>query len=600
MTHDAALSPEAEAMLREEESLLARALGAIARARRDRDAAERAPAREGLRSADALRALREEAASACEDDLPALLLEMSVRQRLRERPAEPPLPDPASPYLAHLRVRDDQEIRDYLLGHASFLDAESGVRIVDWRVAPVAKIFYRHREGDDYEEAFAGRAAEGTVLSRRVVVVSEGELLQILSDDCVLSRAPGGRWRSEPRSSVAFAEGGAGTAARPGMLGVGAGLADRVKADVTALLDADQFAAVTAPAEQPLLVLGSAGSGKTTVALHRLARIAAADGGRYPLSRMRLVVPEEGLARLSRKLLAPLGAGEALVQTLDMWAIDLARRVFGDSMPRKIVEAPALVSGLKRHPALYRALRERAGKLAGKGGALKGMRKRLAELFTDRGFLEGVVEDSKGGLSRAAVEETVRHTMLQIADSVDKQLRSIVVAEMKQAVDGRPIEEGTPEELAGTVDVEELPILLFLRGYKDGLGDEAGESIGHLVLDEAEDFSLFELDVLGKLLGEEPSVTLAGDEAQQTSSGFAGWEEALATLGMRTIRVGEGKGDGAGKAEVAICRLAISYRCPQPVVDLARRILGAGAGEERGRAARAGAPVGVFEFPGAA
>jgi DNA helicase IV len=349
--------------------------------------------------------------------------------------------------------------------------------------------------------------------------------------------------------------------------------------DVTALLDADQFAAISAPAEDPLLVLGSAGSGKTTVALHRLARLTARDPGRYPLASTKVVVPEEGLARLSRRLLAPLGMGDAQVDTLDAWALALARRVFEDPRMRLCPDPPALVTSLKRHPALFHALRERFARLDPKHATLRRLRKRLATLFTDRAFLGDVVAASGGTLPRGAIEETVRHTLLQLAEPLEKELRSIIVPEMKEAVDGRPIWEGTPDELAGTIDFEELPILLFLRAYRGGLDLPP---LAHLVLDEAEDFSLFELFVLREWLGEGRSVTLAGDEAQQTSSSFAGWRESLATLGA----------EGAPTV-----RLAISYRCPRPIAALAREILGGLAPEAPARAAREGAPIGRFHFP---
>ena len=100
-------------------------------------------------------------------------------------------------------------------------------------------------------------------------------------------------------------------------------------------------------------MLGSAGSGKTTVALHRLARIAATQPARYPLAAMQVVVPEEGLARLSRRLLAPLGVGGAQVSTLDAWAFALSCAVFGGKPPTICDEPPSLVVSLKRHPALY-------------------------------------------------------------------------------------------------------------------------------------------------------------------------------------------------------------------------------------------------------
>jgi ATP-dependent DNA helicase UvrD/PcrA len=570
------LSAEERAILEEEESLLARARAALevaeAKASDERGSE--------LRSVEALRLLRDEAASASADDLPPLLLEMNVRQRLLERSGKDPLPDWRAPYLAHLRVREGDATKDYLLGRSSFLDPASGVRIVDWRVAPVAQIFYRYREGGEYEETFPGRVAEGVVEARRIVVIADGVLVRIIGDGIVLTRDHEGRWARVGRDSLALSLGGAGTAARPGALGIGIGAGPAAgPLDVTAMLDAEQFAAISAPPEEALLVLGSAGSGKTTVALHRLAHIAAREPKNFPLSRMGVIVPEEGLARLSRRLLSPLGVGKAQVKTLDAWAHDLARQVFGDPIPRVCMDAPALVSSLKRHPALYEALRQRFGSIKPENTMLKKLRRRIADVFSDRSFLGSVVTAAAGGLPRGAVEETVRHTMLQLAEPGDKQMRSIIDPEMRRAVDNRAVWEATPEELAGTVDVEDLPILLFLRASSAGL---SGPSSAHLVLDEAEDFALFELFVLGKLLGDPGSVTLAGDEAQQTSSSFAGWPRSLDTVGASSART---------------CRLAVSYRCPQPVTDLARKILGHLAPPTEARASREGVPVGRFEFP---
>lgn len=580
--HDVAPTAEDRALIAEEEALLARSRATLAREasklERKREAARRTEHGRDLRSVEALRALRDEAAHAAEDDLPPLLLELEVRQQLalRDRPVE--LPDPESPYFAHLRVEEEggprPVVKDYLLGRASCIDSASGVRIVDWRVAPVARIFYRHREGDAFEESFPGREVEGTVVARRIVVVERGELVRIVTDDVALEREPGGAWRREARGALALAEGGACTAVRPG---------SRAAHDVTALLDREQFAAITSPAEQPLVVLGTAGSGKTTVALHRLARIAAADPARRPLSRVEVVVPDEGLARLSRRLLEPLGAAGSQVRTLDAWSLALARRVFGEPFPRPWYDAPGVTASLKRHPATYDAVRARLASLKPSSTGLRTLRARLADLFTDRAFLAGIVEVAKGSLPSSAIEETVRHTMLTLADPVKRQLASITDAEKKRAVDGRPIEEGTPDEIAGTVDVEDLPILLFLFAWKSGrpLGDAP---LAHLVVDEAEDFSLFELFVLGKLLDSPPSVTLAGDEAQQTYSSFAGWSRAASELGAH---------------DALTCRLEVSYRCPRPVVEIATRILGPLARPDASppRAAKEGAPVGLHAFP---
>ena len=570
---DGELPAEARAIIAEEEALLGRVHASLEAARRR--GANRTQETQGLVAQ--LQVLRDEAATAPVADLPHLLHQMTQARALLERQETTALPEASAPYFAHLRLNGPAGIRDYLLGRTSFADASADVRVIDWRFAPVARVFYRYGEGDAYEEWFGERLSEGTVEVRRLVVIERGVLVRIQAGPLLLTRTSEGTWRSVGPGQLA---GGTGTAVRPGQLGVGEGASRREGAlDVTALLDAEQFEAVSANADQPLLVLGSAGSGKTTVALHRLAKIAFDDHARYPESRMKVIVPEEGLARLSRRLLAPLGLGKVTVETLDAWAATTARVSFGAKGIKLWEDTPPLISKLKRHPALRRALAARVGVLQSSATTLPRLRKRLAELFTDRRFLEGVVSYSKGDLPLTAVDETVRHTMLQIATPLARELDG-VDPERLQTLDGKSLESDTPDELAGTLDLEDLPLLLFLRAQGGNLG--AVGRLVHVVLDEAEDFSLVELFVVGRLLGEARSCTLAGDEMQQTSTSFAGWPALLTELGIR---------------DAATCRLQVSYRCPRPVTELARKVLGTQVSTAAPQAGREGAPVGLHHFP---
>ncbi len=182
-----------------------------------------------------------------------------------------------------------------------------------------------------------------------------------------------------------------------------------------------------------------------------------------------------------------------------------------------------------------------------------------------------------GDLPSTAIEETLRHTRLQLASTTD-QLLAGVDADRRETLDGLPLDEGTPEAAAGTLDPEDLPVLLFMAALR---GAVSGRRTAHLVVDEAEDVSLFELHVLGRQLSGS-SVTLAGDESQQTFSSYAGWPEALAALGA------------PGAATV---RLETTYRCPRPIAELAHRILGPIAPASPPRAGREGAPVSRFDFP---
>ena len=561
----AALTPAERAIVAEEEALLARVRRSLAAARGARAEGD---------VVGRLRELRDEALESTAKDLPTVFQEMGVVRAVMERARPGDLPDPAAPYFAHLRIREEGEERDYCLGRHTFVDREAGVRVVDWRWAPVAALFYRYREGEEYEEPFPGRVSRGTVAVRRVVVVDRGGLARIAADGIALSRGPGGAWRAA-RGPGASLGGGEETAARAGALGVGAGARDRAAApEVTALLDADQYAAVAAPPDTPLLVLGSAGSGKTTVALHRLARIAFEEPRRFPPSRLQVVVPETGLARLAARLLQPLGLDRATVRTLDVWARGAFQSVFGVPPPRLTEETPPLVARLKRHPAFHAALRRRP-RLATPRPALGPLRRELGDLLVDRGFLAAVVEGAAGDLPTTAVEETLRHTRLQLTPPEDL---SGIDPDRREALDGRPVDEDTPQALSGTLDVEDLPVLLYLASRAGGA---AGKRIAHLVVDEAEDVSLFELSVLGRQLAGR-SVTVAGDESQQTFSSYAGWPQALEALGVE---------------QPGTVRLETTYRCPRPVAELARRILGPLAPAAPPRAGRDGAPVSRFDFP---
>lgn len=543
----------------------------LARVRRALEAAasRRAPERDARATRDALRLLRDEAMHASEDDLPGLLHELDVQKALAGRARTDVLPDPARPYFAHLRVLEGGRAKDYCLGEVTFVDAAADVRVLDWRTAPMARVFYAYREGDDYEEPVGPRVAEGTVLARRLVAIADGELESVDGDGFTLARRADGTYTRATHGALAsLAE--AGDDAR---IGVGVGASERAALAITARLDAAQYAAISAPAETPLLVLGRAGSGKTTVALHRLARLLAHEG--ETPARVTVVVPEEGLARLTRRLLEPLGVDPGCTHTLDAFFEAHAQATFARPV-RVCPDTPAEAIGLKRSPFFYRALVARLEHEPPKSTRLRDLREALADALTDRAFLGAVVDASAGALTRGTIEVVVRHTMAQLAEPVRALLATITDPAMKQAVDGLDVAEGTPDAVAGTLDAEDLPILLAMRAARGALG---GDPITHLVLDEAEDFSLFELDVLRVLRDPAGSLTLAGDEAQVTTSCFASWDEALAVLGAR---------------DATTCRLTIGYRCPRPVTTFASKLLADDAPLE---AAREGAPVWLRAFP---
>ena len=99
----------------------------------------------------------------------------------------PPV-DRKSPYFGHLRLEESGKRRDVLIGARSFVEPGGGVQIVDWRNAPVSRLFYRYEEGDGYEERLGDQMVEGEVLARRTVAIVDAELRRVAAPQGTFSR----------------------------------------------------------------------------------------------------------------------------------------------------------------------------------------------------------------------------------------------------------------------------------------------------------------------------------------------------------------------------------------------------------------------------
>lgn len=565
-------TPEELAIVDAEEALLARVRACLDDVERARLAASEGDARRTATE------LRDAAAEAHADDLPALFAQLHQVRAVAERRRVGSVPDRACPYFAHLRLREGDSVRDYLLGQIPLLDAASGIRIIDWRHAPIAQIFYRYREGDPVEEELPGRKLDGVLEWRRVVTIVDGKLRMIVTPAATLVRdSASGEWGvADEEVSLG---GGEGTAER-GLLGTGAGRDDRVAPNIAALLDPVQFDILHAHASDPMLLVGIAGSGKTTLALHRLAVLRHDDPARFAPSRLGVVVPEAGVARLARRLLAPLGLAETSVHTFEKWAhAELARLGLRIKLSE---ETPTAVARLKRHPALLAALPDWVAK------QLAHHRSKAPEepvdvlalrywLLGDRALLGEVA--ARAGLSSSVVDETARRTVRQADERTEARFRGTDAARLA-TLDGKSLDSGSDEDLAGTLDEEDLAILLELLRLTSAprLAKRT-----HLVVDEAQELAAIELRGLGQGLASPASFTVAGDDLQRTGvdAEFGGWSSALTELG----------------APQAVRReLGVGYRCPLPIAELAEQVLGPlSAG--RAPSGRPGSPVGRHRFP---
>lgn len=571
--------------------------------------------------AERLKGLREEAARAKEADLPALFDQMNTQRALVDHDVDVTLPDVRAPYFAHMRLRENNKERDVLLGHCTFL--QGPVPIIDWRHAPVSRIFFNYRQGDEFEEELPGRVTRGTIVERNVLTIHNTKLAHIMTPRGAY-RHVDGQWVRDSQGSMPSLAGGGGQAVRGYSLGIGRGGA--LGPEVSALLDADQFALLQADSEEPLLILGGAGCGKTTVALHRLAALNYQNPARFAQRSMMVVVPEPGLVRLSRRLLDSLHLHQVAVTTFDQWVGEQARQLI-HKLPQRLCDyTPSHAVTIKRHPAMragFKALvQKQADQLAHKlvhefhlpiestlilhdesipimrridrleqslNRALPGtdsrwqqmrldqvqeflrkQKKRMTdvgndrrELFSRPEILQAIVNASGGQINDRMTTTLIKHTEGQF-DINTAQRYAHIDSDRLETADGKSLLDDVENELAGSIDQEDFTVLLDLLYYKTGERDSRYGKLAtytHMVIDEAQDLSPLELGVLGRAVRDGSSVTIAGDAAQQVDPAtcFESWERVLDHLGM---------------PRVAANHLTTTYRSTRPIAEFAHDLLG--------------------------
>src|SRR6476646_65893 len=105
----------------------------------------------------------------------------------------------APPYAGHLKLESGGKRLDVLLGGSRRL--EPGVSIVDWRTAPLARVFFSSDEGDPYEVESDGRLLEGVGLEKNLLGFSGGELAWIEWSGGRLVKDERGAWQPDESRS---------------------------------------------------------------------------------------------------------------------------------------------------------------------------------------------------------------------------------------------------------------------------------------------------------------------------------------------------------------------------------------------------------------
>lgn len=617
----------------EELRLLSTVLEALSSAARAEESAAEAKRADDAR----LLELREDVAVAKPEDLPALFEQMHHVAALREQrgKGKSGMLDPKTPYFGHLRLLEGGKRRDVLIGSRAYIDPRSAIRVVDWRHAPISRIFYRYQEGDEYEEEIGGRQVEGKVIARRSVTIDAGQLVRVAAPQGTFVRSPSGIWRRAGEHVARLVTEGKKT------LGVGAAEMARDKhlPAIASMLDAAQFELISKPGSGLVCVQGSAGSGKTTVGLHRAAYLAFADPQRFRPDRILIVVPNEALRHYVGHVLPTLGVGDVKVSTFTRLASEILPVVF-PKMPTRISdETPPIVSRAKSHPRMLRAMNAARDRVilsleervrnhmskwpegnmvidafaATKDAIAPDLRVQLfGHWASGKRRLEGVGEAFRlPDVTRGALEKLVsdlHHRARVVLATWDELLTSR--KRLEETFAGEPgfgpgqldqvwewcvrqariRQEGERDGEVASLDAEDRALILRLYQLLRGpLPDAHGKPIvyHHMFVDEVQDCSPVELRVLFGMTSRDLSVTLAGDTAQRMGDDRTDehvafdWNKLLAELEVPHVKLEP---------------LKVSYRSTAEITNFARNVLGPYAHEAEPIAKRHGPPVELFTF----
>ena len=582
--------------------------------------------------------LRDALAEAKPEDQGPLLEQMHRIEALsRQRgKGESPPADRRSPYFGHLRLLQDGRRRDVLIGQRGYVEPGGAVQIVDWRHAPVSRLYYRYDEGDTFEERLADREVEGEILARRTVTIVDAELRRVASAQGIFSREPPDlTWRSvnpghfrlgADRPTVAPAP---RRGPRLGFENDGRPRADRFLPAIAALIDPRQFELISRPSSGTIVVQGSAGSGKTTIGLHRIAYLNFAEPGYFRAEDMLVIVYQRALAAYISRVLPELEVPGVKVRTFAEWAGSVRRATLPRLACATTDTTPVVVMHAKSHGAMLAILAERQAALAawcrqaltaGLSGA-EGAEAVLVAWDQAQGPLDARVTALARWTREATLAPLTRARLETCGARLRARTRDVIGEWASLLTDREALGRGFAEHAPGVfsegqldgihrwcvdrerlrigvadgnvddgdepfaLDAEDEVLLLRIHQLQRGPVQEGRGNLAyhHLMIDEVQDFGPVELAVLLDCATARKSITLAGDTNQAIAPehGFENWTAMLARLGL---------------PHECVEPLRISYRSTRQIMDAALHVLGPLVGDERPQSPRAGAEVEGFSF----
>ncbi|MBJ7984047.1 HelD family protein [Bacillus cereus] len=440
------------------------------------------------------------------------------------------------PYFGRLDFQEDgkEDVMPIYIGKVGVSDKDTMKPIViDWR-APVASMFYSFTGGD--ELAFyhsPDGLVEGDVYFKRNISIRKRELERVVD-----TYVKGNEDVSHADDFLLYR--------------LGENKDNKLK-DIVSTIQSEQNDIIRAERNLPLLIQGVAGSGKTTIALHRLAFLIYEYREQLEAERMIVFAPNSLFLDYISSVLPELGVGNISQTTFPDWAL----RTLDGSVKLKQTEEK-----MKEAFSINRDEKKvMLGKLKGTLEFKSFIEERMIQFEKE---LVPTKDFEAWDKAVIPVEDVKKWMQVEYKHYPLKKRRERLVGRMKRWIEielkkfgetnekkllkkeatkrlstymnfwpkmsplslyssmlkSKEILEVLPEELVQETEknsrkkevyVEDLPALIYIHHRITGI--EIGQKFHHVVIDEAQDFSPFQVYVLKEItLGN--SFTILGDLSQ--------------------------------------------------------------------------------------
>lgn len=218
-----------------------------------------------------------------------------------------------TPYFARIDFKEERgEIDNYYIGKLGIYDRKKEKEmIIDWR-APIADLYYSATKGKASYSAPIGEI-DGELLLKRKLLIKEGKLVDAFDEginDIILKMGE----EIEGNSLIdEFLK-----------INLEQSLSSKLK-DIVATIQREQNEIIRGDIKKPTIVQGSAGSGKTTIALHRLAYILYRYKNKIEGKDILVIAPNRLFLDYISDVLPSLGVGEVTQTTFEEFALKLLK-----------------------------------------------------------------------------------------------------------------------------------------------------------------------------------------------------------------------------------------------------------------------------------